>query len=725
MCKPKFSLIAREEGQSAIVVAVALIVLVALVALVVDAGNAYAERRKVQNAVDAGAQAGAVQLSLRRTNLQVYGAIEDYVRRNGVDPARIQAYYVTEDTNKNPIVEYDKTIEDYALTEGNLKAPTMINGRPVVGVSVQADKSFPTFFAGVVGFRTMQVAGGSPAYAKGGACYGDGLFPIAFDVRTFTDVNEDGTVDERDVIYYDDDPTHRYRIWDKSSNKPSGNFGWLSWNGDPSNTTLIYNMQHPENSGTWYVGDNVPGAQGVMESSGVRSTLDSYISSGTPVNIPIYDTTSGSGNNATYHIIAFARFRMVGYNSQGNDKYIDGVFLRWVHPNAQGGCPNYGVSTTKSHLPPPELTRALIGTVMISKLTVTGSFYQQNVHVPVDVMHVLDISGSMNGAFGGRTKLQAAKEALTNFNSNLQPDLGDKVGLVTFPRIQSGSRYRYTCTQNGYTSNYYFGQTRHNLTSNVSQVNNTINNLTANGGTPIGDALRLGRLAVTGAGHNPANPAVIILASDGIANIRTNGLWTGFSGNTYDNVACNQPAVQDAIDQANIAKSDQNGDGRPDVIIFSIAVGNDFNPDSLRAIASVDTDPSKPHYFRVTDASSMRSIYEQIANRIENIADEECSVIQTQAFAPGASVVIRNQDTGQTYNVQTSSTGEFVIDNVQPGTFVVQSASVTVGGFTYDIFTDGLGGPPLGSSPTIQVGQGSGSYKVNLFLMTDDPIRCE
>lgn len=47
----------HEEGQSAIIVIITLVVLLGLIALVLDIGNAYAQRRIAQNAADAGAMA--------------------------------------------------------------------------------------------------------------------------------------------------------------------------------------------------------------------------------------------------------------------------------------------------------------------------------------------------------------------------------------------------------------------------------------------------------------------------------------------------------------------------------------------------------------------------------------------------------------------------------------------------------------------------------------------
>jgi hypothetical protein len=120
----------------------------------------------------------------------------------------------------------------------------------------------------------------------------------------------------------------------------------------------------------------------------------------------------------------------------------------------------------------------------------------------------------------------------------------------------------------------------------------------------------------------------------------------------------------------------------------------------------------------------MASIYSQIAQNVQTIGTESCHVVETTQFAPRASVTIRNSGTGQTYNLTTTSTGEFAINNIQPGTYVVNSATVTVEGFTYDVFTDGVGGPDLGSSPSINVGNASTTYQTELDLRTDDSVSC-
>lgn len=723
------TLMKRERGQSLILFAAALVGIVALLALVVDAGNAYVERRKMQNAIDAGSSAGALGLAQNKNNGAIAGAITHYVRANGVDPARVRAYYVVEDANGNPIVVRTSTVDAYGFNNSAPKTLT-VNGSalPVVGVQVEGDKTFNTFFAGLIGFRTIDVNGSAASYAKCGACSAGSLFPMAVSVTSF---NIGGIPDPQ---YEQTNPTHTYRLWENSGQGGSSSvFRWLYWpSGTFSESTLQSHISNPQNSGTWRVNDLAPAAWSgsnfyAWSSSTQTLITNNYINTNTAVTIPLYDQVSGSGSTTKYRIVAFARLRITAFGtttvSGVTFKYIDAKLQQWVDPVADGGCANYGLCTVKVR-PPINTQRTLIGTVKMQKLTLTESTPTTQ-HVPVDVVNVMDISGSMNDSFGTMSKLQAAKNALTLFNNKMQPALGDKVSLVTFPLVQSGSSYSYSCTQSGSTRTYYFAQQRAALTSNIASVNSIISGLTATGGTPIGAGLQQGRQTVLGTGHNPNSIAVIILASDGLANIRLNGRWTGFQGNTFSSPTCNAGAVQDAIDQANIAKGDTNpADGRPDTIIFSIAVGDDFNPDAMQAIATADTNPNKPHYFRATSAAAMQSIYDQVATRVQQIGSETCRIIPTEAFAGGATVVIRNQSTNQTHTLQTNSVGEFILTNADPGTYVVQSVSVTVNGITYSVFTDGVGGPVLGSNPTVVVGTGSGTYKTDVFLKANTTPTC-
>ena len=744
-----------QSGQSILIIAFALVALVALLALVVDAGNAYVQRRQIQNAMDSGAQAGALALAQGKNGGQINAEINRFVSANGVNPSDVRAYYVVQDANRNNIVVRDNTVLGY----GAGFVPTTLNvggaQLPVVGVQVEGNKTFGTYFAGIVGVKQMPAGGASAAYATKGACYGSGLFPIAVSSGNFPIDQQTGVMT---VHYEDDDPTYTYQIWQKDSDVDpdphSGNFGWLFWRGQNSSAAVLAdNMNNAESgiSGTWAVSETIPANTGISASDAVRQALRDRIDGTKPsaVVIPVYDRFTGTGSNASYRIVGFAKFHITCFyfgngasQSYGTcatqspspgDKFIEGKFQKWVDPSAEGGCANFGIASVKVR-PPINPQRSLVGSIKLQKMTLTQST-PSYVHVPVDVVNVIDTSGSMRDNWAGqstsdptKTKLYSAKQALTAFNNNMRPDLGDKSALVNFPKSSIGTQYSYNCQYSGKTKNYHTAKLQLGLTNNITGTNgivSKINGLTAHGPTPIADGLKLGRETVLGAGHNPNAVAVIIFASDGMTNVRLGGKLTGYGGRGAA-PACNQPAEQEALDQANIAKGDTNpADYKPDTIIFTIAIGTDFNPALLQAIATPDTDPAKPHYFRATDAATMASIYQQISERVQQIGTETCRIIPTEAFAQGALVTVRYPN-GTTRTVTTSSNGEFVLtgSDLVDGTYTIVSASVTINGITYNVFTDGLGGPPLASNPTVTVGTASGTYRTDLFLKAGTTPTC-
>ena len=174
--------------------------------------------------------------------------------------------------------------------------------------------------------------------------------------------------------------------------------------------------------------------------------------------------------------------------------------------------------------------------------------------------------------------------------------------------------------------------------------------------------------------------------------------------------------------QANIAKADSNGDGVPDSIIYTIALGTDFNPSLLQSLASTDTDPSKPHFFTATDATSLANIYAQISSQVNSISSA-CRLIETESFASNAVVSVRNPD-GSTQNLTTSSVGEFVIPNATNGTYQVTGASTTINGVTYNIPTNGVGGPQIAWPVNLIAGSESGTYKGEVELKASTTGAC-
>ncbi len=114
-----------------------------------------------------------------------------------------------------------------------------------------------------------------------------------------------------------------------------GNFGWLSWTGDPSEPTLVTSLTPPGNSNT-YINPNDPtdhtlsandwvsGKPGVSNSSAVRQALDAL--KAIDIDVPVWDATKGNGNNTEYHVSAFARVRITDYQLPKQNQ-ISAIFL--------------------------------------------------------------------------------------------------------------------------------------------------------------------------------------------------------------------------------------------------------------------------------------------------------------------------------------------------------------------------------------------------------------
>ena len=689
----------RQRGQSIMILALGMITLLVAAGLVIDVGNAYALQRKVRNAVDAGALAGARELARQNTttNAQVLEAARKFVAANGVPVDKVGVWY--SDVSGTPL---------QPVNNDGFPPPTDVNGTPVAGVVVTAQAQVGTYLAYLAGIHTLSASEQSLARVICGACEAgasDGLFPVAVDANTFSATGGKPAIGTSYVIWGD--------------KRTPGNFGWVSWSDSPghtSETTLVANLQQLTRSGVWHVGDQLPCGPGVKNSSDVTAELSKFKSSPRLVTVPVYSAVTGTGENTKYTISGFVRMKIVDYNFSGNDKSITAKFENWVEPSAEGGCADMGVCTVKLR-PPLTERRSIAGVVSIWEPKLGEHLSTATSHVPVDVVNVLDISGSMADRWGSgqEVKLVTAKRVLTDFDAQLQPTAvpGDRLGLVTFPQVTSGSYYSLRCSS-GYYSTRYLGQVRSALTADIASVNSIINGLTANGGTPLAGAISAARSVVIPGAPDPTRVPVLIIASDGITNVTVDGRWTGFSGTTYSAPACNDLAVQDALSQANMAK--QQG-----IIIFTIAIGDDFNSDLLRAIATADSDPAKPHFFTAVNQNDLASIYQQIATRVANIG-AECAVEEFETVGNGLTVTL-SQNGSVVAQTTTSASGSYVFNDVQPGTYTL-TVSGQKDGMTFDVMTDIIGGPAATQPITVTAGTGMGTYQRDLYVRTSTPLQC-
>ena len=116
-----------------------------------------------------------------------------------------------------------------------------------------------------------------------------------------------------------------------------GNFGWLTWAGSPSATTVVTSLKPPGDSFTYVnaaniadhvvsVGDSVRGGPGLTDAKNVHAALD--LLKTVDINVPIWDRTSGSGNNTTYRVSGFAKVRIISYRLPG----VNVIRARYLGP---------------------------------------------------------------------------------------------------------------------------------------------------------------------------------------------------------------------------------------------------------------------------------------------------------------------------------------------------------------------------------------------------------
>ena len=289
----------KESGQTLVLVALLLVGLVAMLGLVLDGGGIYLERRRMQNAADAGAIAGAVVLA-----------------QNGGDAlalSRATEYAVA----RNQAAVCQVTIEGQSI-------------------AVVAKVGYSTTFARIVGVELVTVtARAEVRYAPVGALAG--LAPVS--VLDFPYVMR-----TKSYTIWDDNP-------DTSPDPTSGNIsgsyrGWLGLNcvypvscGDAG----AYDLKEWMTSGyegttgvdTWIRG-----------SGGVKASTIAQAYVGQILKMVVFDAIEDKySSNAYYHVIKFAAFKVTKVYATGNPKGIQGTFEYFYAPGAATGTQDGGVRT--------------------------------------------------------------------------------------------------------------------------------------------------------------------------------------------------------------------------------------------------------------------------------------------------------------------------------------------------------------------------------------------
>jgi len=265
------------------------------------------------------------------------------------------------------------------------------------------------------------------------------------------------------------------------------------------------------------------------------------------------------------------------------------------------------------------LRSALTGNILANMTNMAGSYNSSDIdcvsekrvvtislplgkgeYKPLDVMLIVDMSGSMNDKLPGdvKKKIDGAKEAAQLFIDELNASR-DKVGLVSF---------------------HDDAHLKSPLTNDFGAVKSAINALTAGGYTNIGDGIGYATNEFITNGRNGTTIWVMVLLSDGKAN-RPTGM----------------NATQYALDKAKEAYG--NGSSQS-LRIYTIGLGakDDIDEPLLKQIATGPFEgieyPLDGKYYYAPSAEDLADIYVNIAKDLMFKVEYDLVVLELTLLKP-------------------------------------------------------------------------------------------
>jgi len=201
---------AQENGQSIVIVALALVGLLAMLGLIFDVSNAYAKRRIMQNAADAAAYAGARVLgeekgqpgySAYTVEQDVLSAINTFAAKNGSPSTVTGVFLRSGGTQTGSIIG----------TNGGVPSDA-------AGVGVTTKIGFPTFFLGVINVGFGNVGANAAAMTGWPSAPSSGMMPIGVP-RCYVD---NSYTHDEDLCGAGDQSTTSHVILGQGAQDPSG-----------------------------------------------------------------------------------------------------------------------------------------------------------------------------------------------------------------------------------------------------------------------------------------------------------------------------------------------------------------------------------------------------------------------------------------------------------------------------------------------------------------------
>ena len=331
----------RQRGQILVIAVMSMIAMIGGVALVLEAGNAYAHQREVQNSADAVANAGATVLAQRlggtpKTDADVAAAVANFA---GANRLTAQAAWYTD--VKGKLLTSAGTLTATTASAARVGAGVIPPGTQ--GVHVGGSQAFGTGFARVLG--VTQFTASADATAVTGALTGGQFLPVVFPINIVDcEKNGDLGVGEAGWQISDPDPAGGHPIGQKYivplCKSGGGSFMILDLDGtknncadEVANPPALQFDAFPKDIGS----DN--------GNNCAKQMLDEVNKlAGKIVLIPVCDgeCVTNHGTNANYHIIKVTAFYLDYMSDQNGGKNTlcqgNGTTLVPIAGNGSSSC---------------------------------------------------------------------------------------------------------------------------------------------------------------------------------------------------------------------------------------------------------------------------------------------------------------------------------------------------------------------------------------------------
>ena len=280
----------QERGQALVLMGIAMVMVCGMAALVLDVGNWFRDKRRLQGTTDAAALAGAQQLPTSPTAARNMAL--NYANQNGGNVAGasivITSQYEPNDT-----------------------------------ISVDGQRSDPGIFSSVLGITNANITSHSKARV-GPPAQALNVAPMVVHCNhpLIQNCNNNNTPLFNVPTVMDYDPMGA-----------PGAFGMLNLDGSTGTVGSSKEAAWIEHGFDKYLGlgdyMSDPGAK--FSSSNIQDALDAKI--GSELLFPVFKTLTGTGQNAKYEIIGWIGFHLTSYVVHGNSATLVGYFTQYI---AQG-----------------------------------------------------------------------------------------------------------------------------------------------------------------------------------------------------------------------------------------------------------------------------------------------------------------------------------------------------------------------------------------------------